>query len=209
MQYLTDIAWTRRTGAGIGADRNCLPRRIAANRATWWNIAKRFLNCLEGLAGAKEPFAGQLAEFATYQRDERGLSVNTIKAQCRQLKDFFKSLTTHKISLAQITIHEIDGYFSLKASESSCRLTIRTKAGTLRVFFRFAERRRRSASGIMPLGTFSYIKTEAMPPTIETSSNLRAATRCDANVDSKGKEKMQFFLNFKLRTAFFYQMIVR
>jgi len=91
-----------------------------------------------------------LDEFAKYQRDERGLSPNTTKAQRRQLKDFFKNLTTQNASLAQITIHDVDSYFSLKGRQGCCRLTIRTKAETLRSFFRYAASRRWCASSIAP-----------------------------------------------------------
>lgn len=135
--------WVRRRQGRHRRDRTAV-RKVFVRVAKAW---LRFLNCLEEPTGA-EPFAAQLDEFATYQRDERGLSLNTIKARRRQLKDFFKNLTTHEISLAQITLHEIDRYFRLKASESCCRLTIRTKAGTLRAFFRYAERRQWCSSGI-------------------------------------------------------------
>jgi len=152
--------WARRRHGRHRRDRTAVRKAFVRVAKAWL----RFLQCLEEVVGDKELFAEQLDEFAKYQRDERGLSPNTTKAQRRQLKDFFKNLTTQKASLAQITIHDVDSYFSLKGRQGCCRLTIRTKAETLRSFFRYAASRRWCASSIAPgIVAPRVFKCESLP----------------------------------------------
>ena len=82
--------WARRRQGRRQRDRTAVRKAFVRVAKAWL----RFLQCLEEVVGDKERFAEQLDEFAKYQRDERGLSPNTIKTQRRQLKDFFKNLTT-------------------------------------------------------------------------------------------------------------------
>jgi integrase/recombinase XerD len=121
------------------------PRNTFVQVATAW---LRFLGCLEGPRNDTCPFAEQLDDFAAYQCDERGLSPNTIEAQRRQLKDFLKVLIARKSSLAQVTIDDIDQFLDLKGRQGCCRITIRTRADTLRSFFRYAELRGWCSHGI-------------------------------------------------------------
>lgn len=106
--------------------------------ATAW---LRFLGCLQIPGKDIGPFAEQLDDFAGFQRDERGLSPDTIASQRRHLQGFFKVLITSKGSLAQVTVDDIDNFLHLKGKQGCCRLTIRTRADILRSFFRHAELR--------------------------------------------------------------------
>jgi len=155
--------WVRRRQGRRRCDRTAVRSAFVRVAKAWL----RFLHCLEEVVGDKELFAEQLDEFSKHQRDERGLSPNTIKAQQRQLKDFFKNLATLKASLAQITINDIDSYFDLKGRQGCCRLTIRTKAETLRSFFRYAASRHwctsSIAAGIVAPRVFKYENLPSCP----------------------------------------------
>jgi integrase/recombinase XerD len=61
-------------------------RKLLVQTATTW---LHFLGCLEEPQPKTVPFADRLADFAAYQRDERGLSPATIRGQGWQVEKFF------------------------------------------------------------------------------------------------------------------------
>jgi site-specific recombinase XerD len=106
------------------------------------------LGGLEELKKDKSRLAKQLDEFCAYQRAERGLSANTIEARRKQVADFLELLDRRSRSLRQVTVGDVDSYFTLKGIQGCCRLTIRTRADSLRSFFRYAEFRHWCITGI-------------------------------------------------------------
>lgn len=59
---------------------------------------------------AKSPFDNYIEKFIKYMRDERGLSNATITFNCEQLTNFLKFIGPKKVSLKDISIHDIDAY---------------------------------------------------------------------------------------------------
>ncbi len=86
-------------------------------------------------------FAGELAAFETFMREERGLSPGTILTRHEQLRPFLDTLEHGRRvhSLQQITPQHIDQYLVEQSKNGWCRTSLFTLAGTLRSFFHYAE----------------------------------------------------------------------
>jgi len=108
----------------------------------------RSLGRLEKLPVNESPFAEQIAAFVRDQRDDRGLSSETISLCCGQLARFFASLDPELNSLSKISIADVDAYIQAKGNEGWKRTTLATLANSLRRFFRYAEGQGWCKSGI-------------------------------------------------------------
>lgn len=103
----------------------------------------RFLGRLKELDREPGAFAAQVEGFATYLRDERGLSPNSIRGHRWQVERFFKStsIAEGKGSLAELTIEEVDDFLTRQGEKGWGRASVATSASALRCFFRYAEMR--------------------------------------------------------------------
>jgi len=95
-------------------------------------------------------FAGELAAFETFMREERGLSPRTILTRHEQLRPFLDTLEhdRHVRSLQQITPQCIDRYLVEQSKNGWSRASLFTLAGTLRSFFHYAETQRWCRRGL-------------------------------------------------------------
>jgi site-specific recombinase XerD len=95
-------------------------------------------------------FAGELAAFETFMREERGLSPLTILTRHEQLRPFLHTMEhiRHVRSLQQITPQCIDRYLVEQSENGWSRASLFTLAGTLRSFFHYAEMQRWCRSGL-------------------------------------------------------------
>jgi site-specific recombinase XerD len=101
-----------------------------------------FLGRLRPAPAAPVPFAGEVAAFADYLRDERGLARTTIEVRCLTLRHFLGRLNPANGSLQEVTLEQIDDALARQiTAEGYCRVTVSGFACTLRCFFRYAERR--------------------------------------------------------------------
>jgi site-specific recombinase XerD len=108
----------------------------------------RFLGRLE--ASPSKPSVGtQLMErFATYMREERGLSPRTIHARAWHVEKFLHWLAEQSRCFTQLVIEDIDTYLDLRGQRGWSRVSVATSAKALRAFFRYAEQRGWCAVGI-------------------------------------------------------------
>ena len=104
----------------------------------------RFLGRLKELDREPGTFAAQVESFATYLRDERGLSPHSIRGHRWQVERFLKSTAVaegKKGSLAELTIEEVDDFLTRQGEKGWGRASVATSASALRCFFRYAETR--------------------------------------------------------------------
>lgn len=99
----------------------------------------RFLGHFEEADLEPKPFSSQVKDFAKFMRDERGLSPSTITFRHDEVLNFLSSIGRHTASLSSISIGEIDSYLAHKGRHGWSRRSLRTLAGALRSFFRYAQ----------------------------------------------------------------------
>ncbi len=100
-----------------------------------------FLGRLEQQPRLLSPYAEQIAAFADYLRNERGLSSQTITKVCQFVERFLGHLHTCG-SLCEITLTRIDEILrDMITAGSLARVTILNYVNILRSFFRYTEMR--------------------------------------------------------------------
>ena len=93
-----------------------------------------FLGWLEEPKKRRHPHSAEVAAYAAWMREERGLSEETIRGCCVAADEFFDWLAASDIPLASVTITDIDQANAAKnARKAYSRVTIRTHAQRLRV----------------------------------------------------------------------------
>ena len=120
-------------------------RQMFIHFATEW---LRRLGCLQQAPGAQNGFAAQIDAFASYMRDERGLSPVTISTRCERLAWFVGGLCPPRDALAAITVADIDAFIEAQHKQGWTRASLAALASSLRSFFSFAEARGWCAPGI-------------------------------------------------------------
>ena len=109
----------------------------------------RFLGWLDEPPRDAHPHARQVAAFAAWMRDDRGLSAATVSNCCYESDRLFVWAARRNLMLADITIGAVDAYLAKRIAAGGLRRTsARAAAGCLRSFFRFAETRHWCQSGI-------------------------------------------------------------
>ena len=109
----------------------------------------RFLGWLDEPLRKAHPHARQVEAFATWMRDERGLSEATVSNCCYESDRLFAWAAPRNLMLAEITIGEVDAYLAERIAAGGLRRTsARAAAGCLRSFFRFAATRNWCRPGI-------------------------------------------------------------
>ena len=88
------------------------------------------------------PYAKQIAEFVDYMRQEKGLSPHTITYRNITVQDFLTGLERHHHSLRDVSAREIDRWLTRKVHGGGyARLTVQTRASTLRSFLYYAQQK--------------------------------------------------------------------
>jgi site-specific recombinase XerD len=107
-------------------------KNVPRYQEPFYLIAKNWLRFLGQLKlPLPQPIAPQLTAFVDYMRSEKGLSELTIKKRCYYVQRFLSQIGAQGISLATITINQIDAIL-IKNSTISF-------AASLRTFLRFAQ----------------------------------------------------------------------
>lgn len=120
-------------------------RQMSIHFATQW---LRRLGCFQPSPMAENAFAAQVDAFASYMRDDRGLSPVTISTRCERLGWFFGGLRPPRDALGAITVADVDAFLESKGQQGWTRASLAALASSLRSFFSFAEARGWCAPGI-------------------------------------------------------------
>ena len=109
----------------------------------------RFLGWLDEPVRDAHPHVRQVAAFAAWMRDDRGLSEATVSNCCYESDRLFAWAERRNLLLADITIGDVDAYLAGRIAAGGLRRTsARAVAGCLRSLFRFAETRNWCRPGI-------------------------------------------------------------
>jgi integrase/recombinase XerD len=119
-------------------------QKLFVQTATNW---LRFLGCLESRPRVV-PFADRLADFAAYQRDERGLSPVTIRGQGWHVEKFLGWLGGQNRSFDDVSLEDVDAFLAANGKRGWGRVSVSTSAKALRAFFRHAAARGWCAASI-------------------------------------------------------------
>ena len=147
------------------------------------------------------------AEVATYARwmvNQRGLSKSTVKGCCRTVNWFFDWLQTRRVTLSAVTVNDIDQALACLAHGATRyrRGTLKTYVRQLRGFFRFAEQQGWCcpglAGGISPPKVFVE---ESIPagPSRETVLQLLAAAEGASPADIRDRAILLLLITYGLR----------
>ena len=99
----------------------------------------RFLGWLEESAVDEHQNVAEVAAFAAWMRDQRGLAEETIRVYCRMVNEFFDSQPASGHSLASMSIRDVDNFITVKTCQQNYRRkTISLYAVSLRAFFRYS-----------------------------------------------------------------------
>jgi site-specific recombinase XerD len=174
-------------------------RQMFVHFATEW---VRSLGRLEQLPDKERLFTAQIAAFARYQRDERGLSSETISNHCKRLTWFFESLKPPRDSLYTISIADVDAFIEAERSNGWKRPSLATLTDSLRSFFRYAE-----GQGLCTPGISSIIESprlyaqEGIPegPNWEDVQRLLASSCADHPADVRDHAILMLLAIYGLR----------
>lgn len=120
-------------------------RQLFSHITTEW---MRSLGYFEPPCETESPFAAQIAAFARYLDEERGLSPVTISTCCERMTWFFDSLDPNQDSLSSISIVDVDAFIKAKGSNGWRRSSLASLVSSLRSFFRYAEGQNWCSPGI-------------------------------------------------------------
>lgn len=120
-------------------------QKLFVQTATNW---LHFLGCLEEPPPRTVLFADRLADFAAYQRDERGLSPATIRGQGWQVEKFLSWLGQRNRSFDDVSLEDLDAFLAGNGKRGWGRVSVSTSAKALRAFFRHAATRGWCSAGI-------------------------------------------------------------
>jgi integrase/recombinase XerD len=109
-------------------------QKLFVQTATNW---LRFLGCLKSRPKVV-PFADRIADFAAYQRDERGLSPVTIRGQGWHVEKFLGWLGEQNRSFDDVSLEDVDAFLAGNGKRGWGRVSVSTSAKALRAFFRHA-----------------------------------------------------------------------
>ena len=170
--------------------------------ATHWLC---FLGRLQTPASQPHPSAQLVNEFASFMREERGLSSETINYRCREIEIYLAQLSGQQLSLSDLTITHLDDVLLQRINQARyARRTVQTHASTLRAFFRYAEHR-----GWCQCGLANAIKGprvfrhETLPfsPAWEDVQRLLAGTNGTCPVDIRDRAILLLLAVYGLRSG--------
>lgn len=165
----------------------------------------RFLGWLDEPEEDRHPYSAELGAFEEWMRTERGYAERTIDGNLRSAREFLDWLVASGKQLKLAEIADVDAAIKAKRTRRHySRVTIRTGAERLRVFFRFAEERGfctpGMAAGIVPP---RFYRDEKVRGTLSRSDieRLLATTDGDRPMDKRDRAILMLLIVYGLRAG--------
>lgn len=177
------------------------PRTLFVQTATSW---LRFLGRLEEGKGEILPWAERLADFAAYQREERGLSPVTISGQGWHVEKFLRWLGQQGRDLAHVCLADVDAFLASLGKQGWGRVSLATSAKALRAFFRHAARAGWCAGSIVAgIDGPRLFHHEGLPvgPAWPDVQRLIASTNGDSPRDIRDRAILMLLASYGLRSG--------
>ena len=176
-------------------------RKLFVQTATNW---LHFLGCFEEPQPKIDPFADRLADFAAYQRDERGLSAATIRGQGWQVEKFLSWLGEQNRSFDDVSLADVDTFLAHNGKRGWGRISVSTSAKALRAFFRHAAARgwcaANIAAGIDGPRLFQHEGLPAGPPWPDVQ-RLSASADGDSARDIRDRAILMLLATYGFRSG--------
>jgi len=176
-------------------------RKLFVQTATNW---LHFLGCLEEPPPKIVPFADRLADFAVYQREERGLSPATICGQGWQVEKFLGWLGEQNRSFDDVSLEDVDAFLAGNGKRGWGRVSVSTSAKALRAFFRHAAARGwcspSMAAGIDGPRLFQHEGLPVGPPWADVQ-RLIASTGGDTARDIRDRAILMLLATYGFRSG--------
>lgn len=99
----------------------------------------RFLERFREAEPQRRPYAHIVQDFASFMRDERGLSEVTIGGRCWHVKRFLDWLNDQNRSFDEVVLQDVDTFLAENGKTGWGRVSVATSANALRSFFAHAE----------------------------------------------------------------------
>lgn len=194
--------WANRSPGPPDGKPRLLSRERFLRHATDW---LQFLGRLQRHVPAPCPYANLIDDFADYMRRERGLSPRTIDYRRWAVRDFLRQLGSPPQLLHEITITQIDEALVEKILRGGyARVTVRTYAGTLRAFFRYAAMRGWCRTGLAgAIHAPRVFPQESLPagPSWEQVQRLLAASQGDRPTTIRDRALLMVLAIYGLRAG--------
>ena len=163
----------------------------------------RFLGRFQEREPQRHPHVDLVQDFATFMRDERGLSEVTIRGRCWHVDKFLDWLHAQNRPLNKVGVEDVD-MFLWPGTENWSRVSLATRAKALRVFFCHAEIR-----GWCTPGTGAGIEgprifqQESLPvgPAWEDVQRLIANADTDRPRDIRDRAILMLFAIYAFRSS--------
>jgi hypothetical protein len=102
----------------------------------------RLLDRLQTIPKRVSVCDSMLAEFSSFMKNDRGLSLTTVRYHCNSVRPFLEQMLDGERFLKMITVTDVDSLLTRMASNHHyARISIRSHTSSLRSFFRYAEMR--------------------------------------------------------------------
>jgi integrase/recombinase XerD len=164
-----------------------------------------FLGRLHQPEVPRQPFAHLIEEFASYMKEERGLSSVTVHKRRQHVTQFLSRFDERHRPFKDISILDIDAAVARKGEqEAYTRSSMRTYANALRAFFHYAEQRGWCAPGLAAaIMSPCVFADEQLPkgPSWEDVQRLLASTEGDNPTDIRDRALIMLFAVYGLRVS--------
>jgi integrase/recombinase XerD len=163
-----------------------------------------FLNRLEIKEISRPDCIGLSDQFLLYMREERGLSLRTIRGYQWHVEKFLRSLAAHDRQFNTVTIADTDAFLASLRERNWCRVSIAKSVKVLRAFFRYAAQRGWCSASIAAgmIGPRLF-REEGLPvgPSWTDVQRLIKSTRGNAARDIRDNAIMQLFAVYGFRSG--------
>jgi integrase/recombinase XerD len=168
--------------------------------------ASRWLLFMDRMAPADpRPYDALVQDFTDNMRQERGLSEASINGRRWIAEDFLQWFFRDHLSLADITIGELDEAIARKKGDNGyCRSSVKTYASGIRTFLRHAERRGWCRQGLADLIESPRVYgQEGLPagPSWNDVQRLIATTESDRPKDLRDRAMLLLFAVYGMRSG--------
>ena len=126
-----------------------------SSRDHFVNVATKWLRFMGRLASPPlppaKPFVKHLTDFASFMKDEQGLSPASIRSHCWKASQFLEWFFQKGPTLELVSISDVEEFLTWKGNTCWNRKSVSTAAQALRAFFCHAERHQWCRPGIAKL----------------------------------------------------------
>jgi site-specific recombinase XerD len=162
-----------------------------------------FLGRLQDSESQQRPNEHIVQDFASFMRNERGLSDVTVRVRCWHANKFLDWLNRQNRSFDDVALQDVDTFLAEHGKTGWGRVSVATSANALRAFFRHAETRGWCTPGIAGgIEGPRIFQQEALPggPSWADVQRLIASSDTDKPRDIRDRAMLMLFAIYGFRS---------